>query len=282
MIIKLTRKQRIIIRESSDVYRVMREILMSEQLLDREKEHFWMLGLANNNRLQYVELVSLGSVNATIVEPMNAFRFTVMKGCIKAIMVHNHPSGDLSPSERDMDMTDRLIQVGNILNITVIEHLIISTKSYLSFNDTGLMLKLEKSEKYVPKFELVERIKREEKLIREQMVKEAAEKAELKGKKLGLKLGIKEGEEIGIKKGKRLGIKEGEEKGILKGKKLGINEGKQIGFKEGEELGIKKGEKQKAIEMAKVLIQKGVDVSIIVESSGLTAEEVEKVRASRS
>jgi len=262
MIIKLTRKQRIIIRESSDVYRVMREILMNEQLLDREKEHFWMLGLANNNRLQYVELVSLGSVNATIVEPMNAFRFTVMKGCIKAIMVHNHPSGDLSPSERDMDMTDRLIQVGNILNIMVIEHLIISTKSYLSFNDTGLMLKLEKSEKYVPKFELVERIKREEKLIREQMVKEAAEKAEKKGKKLGLK----EGEEKGLKKGEKIGLKKGEAIGIEKG------------LEKGKELGLKEGEKLKAVEMAKLLLQKGIDPSIIAETSGLTAEEVEKLR----
>lgn len=274
MIIKLTRKQRIIIRESSDVYRVMREILMNEQLLDREKEHFWMLGLANNNRLQYVELVSLGSVNATIVEPMNAFRFTVMKGCIKAIMVHNHPSGDLSPSERDMDMTDRLIQVGNILNIMVIEHLIISTKSYLSFNDTGLMLKLEKSEKYVPKFELVERIKREEKLIREQMVKEAAEKAEKKGKKFG----FKEGEEKGIEKGKKLGIKEGKQIGFKEGEEIGIKKGKQQGIVEGKELGLKEGEKLKAVEMAKLLLQKGIDPSIIAETSGLTAEEVEKLR----
>lgn len=266
MIIKLTRKQRIIIRESSDVYRVMREILMNEQLLDREKEHFWMLGLANNNRLQYVELVSLGSVNATIVEPMNAFRFTVMKGCIKAIMVHNHPSGDLSPSERDMDMTDRLIQVGNILNIMVIEHLIISTKSYLSFNDTGLMLKLEKSEKYVPKFELVERIKREEKLIREQMVKEAAEKAERKGKKLGFKEGELMGMIKGEKRGKRLGIKEGEEIGIKKGEEIGIKKGKEL------------GEKLKAIEIAKVLLLDGIDVALIVKSTGLTAEEVDELR----
>jgi hypothetical protein len=245
-----------------------------------------MLGLANNNRLRYVELVSLGSVNATVVEPMNAFRFTVMKGCVKAILVHNHPSGEMTASELDMDNTDRLIQVGRILNINVVEHLIISTKSYMSFSDTGLLAELEKSEKWVPKFELVERIKREEKLIREQMVKEAAEKAELKGRQIGIKegkhLGFKEGELLGLlmgeKRGKIVGRKEGEEKGIKKGKRLGLKEGEEIGIEKGKELGFREGQELKAIEMAKVLIQKGMDTTFIVDTTGLTAEEVERLK----
>ena len=54
----------------------------------------------------------------------------VMKGAVKVIMAHNHPSGEVDPSNADKDLTDRLIQVGRILNIIVIEHMIISTDSY--------------------------------------------------------------------------------------------------------------------------------------------------------
>ncbi|HZS80961.1 MAG TPA: JAB domain-containing protein, partial [Herbaspirillum sp.] len=60
----------------------------------------------------YIELVSLGSVKSTIVEPMNVYRFAVMKNAVRVIAVHNHPSGNLTPSPHDKDTTDRLIQVG--------------------------------------------------------------------------------------------------------------------------------------------------------------------------
>lgn len=58
--------------------------------------------MASNNTIQFIELVSLGSVNATLVEPMNVFRVAVMKGSEKVILVHNHPSGELNPSEDDI------------------------------------------------------------------------------------------------------------------------------------------------------------------------------------
>jgi DNA repair protein RadC len=152
---------------------------LREEKIDQEKEHFWMIGLANNNKILYIELVSLGSVNATTVEPMNVFRVAVLKGAIKVIMAHNHPSGELKPSPEDKDLTDRLIQVGRILNIKVIEHLIISTMSYLSFTDIGLMEELEQSTKWVPQFELIERIREEEKKIREDALREEKEKAKI-------------------------------------------------------------------------------------------------------
>jgi DNA repair protein RadC len=119
---------------------------------------------------------------------MNVFRWSVMKGCVSVIMVHNHPSGNLKPSEEDMDLTDHLFQVGRILNINVLDHLIISTKSYMSFADTKLLEKLAESPKYVPPFEQIERIRAEEKKIREEAVRVAEEK------------GIKKGEIKGIEK----------------------------------------------------------------------------------
>ena len=163
MTIELSDKQKIKLLNSDDVYTVMQGILLREEKIDQEKEHFWMIGLANNNRILYIELVSLGSVNAVTVEPMNVFRVAVLKGAIKAIIVHNHPSGELKPSDADKDLTDRLIQVGRILNIPIIDHLVISVNSYMSFVDSGLFEQLEQSTKWVPAFELIERIKKEEK-----------------------------------------------------------------------------------------------------------------------
>ncbi len=177
MTIELSDKQKIKLLNSDDVYTVMQGILLREEKIDQEKEHFWMIGLANNNRILYIELVSLGSVNAVTVEPMNVFRVAVLKGAIKAIIVHNHPSGELKPSDADKDLTDRLIQVGRILNIPIIDHLVISVNSYMSFVDSGLFEQLEQSTKWVPAFELIERIKKEEKKIRDQAVQEEKEKA---------------------------------------------------------------------------------------------------------
>lgn len=177
MTIQLSEQQKIKILNAEDVYKVMKEVLLREEKIDQEKEHFWMIGLATNNQILYIELVSLGSVNAANVEPMNVYRVAVMKGAVKVIFVHNHPSGELKPSESDKDVTDRLIQVGRILNIEAIDHLIISTKSYLSFADTGLFENLKRSTKWVPQYELIERIKAEEKIFREDAVKYAVKEA---------------------------------------------------------------------------------------------------------
>ena len=88
-----------------------------------------------------------------------------MKNLSRVILVHNHTPGSLIPSDTDKDITDRLIQVGRILNIDLIDHLIITPKSYISFCSTKLMDELEQSLKYVPTYQVVERIRKEEKLI---------------------------------------------------------------------------------------------------------------------
>jgi len=179
MNIPLTDDQKIKLSSSYPVYKIMREILMREEELDLEREHFWILGLAQNNQLQYVELIGLGSVKAVTVEPMNVFRLAVMKGSVSVILVHNHPSGELLPSEGDNNVTDNLIQVGHILDISVHDHLIINDVFYYSYKDAGLMDELEKSTKYVPPYILKERIRKEEAEIREKQ----AQKSLQKGKK---------------------------------------------------------------------------------------------------
>ena len=158
----------------------MKNILRREDEIDQEKEHFWIIGLDNSHRILFIELVSLGSVNATQIEPMNVFRVAVLKGAVKVILVHNHPSGELEPSEADKQVTDRLIQVGRILNIEVIDHLIISTESFSNFASTDLFEELQKSTRWVPEFELIERIREEEKLLGKEAILHAENAAEMR------------------------------------------------------------------------------------------------------
>ena len=161
MNIKLTEAERIKILNSDDLYGIMQKILLREQKIDQIREHFWVIGLENNNRILFIELISLGTVNKTFAEPMEVFSFALQKRAVSIILCHNHPSGELKPSNEDKDITDRLIQVGIIVDLKVIDHLIISNKSYLSFKDIGLLQELEKSTKYVPSYVLEQRIKKE-------------------------------------------------------------------------------------------------------------------------
>jgi DNA repair protein RadC len=172
MNIQLNKDQKIRIYSSLDIYNVMREILMLEEENDRTKEHFWTIGLDHGQTVLNIELVSLGSGTAAPVEPMEVYSIPLQKKAAKLILVHNHPSGNTLPSPNDEDLTDRLIQVGLILRVPVIDHLIITESSYYSFADSGLLASLAKSEKYVPQY-----------ILKQRYEKEARDKGEEKGKK---------------------------------------------------------------------------------------------------
>jgi DNA repair protein RadC len=161
MNVKLKAGENLRVLNSDDVYFIMQRVLLRENKIRRNREHFWTIGLDNANKILYIELVSIGGTNKTIAEPIQVFRVGVLKGAVKMILVHNHPAGNLEPGTHDKDITDRLIQAGIILDIKVIDHLIITEKTYRSFADTGLMEELEKSTKYVPDFMMKERLKKQ-------------------------------------------------------------------------------------------------------------------------
>lgn len=168
MTIELPEDHPIKILNADDIFQIMVNVLLREEKIDRDKEHFWVVGLATSNKLLFIELISLGTVNKTLVEPMEVFSVALQKRAVNIILIHNHPSGELKPSEQDKDITDRLIQVGNIVNTPVFDHLIITRTSFLSFRDIDLLAKLEASTKYVPTYELIERAKQEATAIAEQ------------------------------------------------------------------------------------------------------------------
>lgn len=184
MDIKLAKNDKRYIEGTDDVYNIMKNVLLRDNKIDQEKEHFWIVGMNLAGYILYIELIALGSYKSVDVEPMNVFRVAVMKNASRVIAVHNHPSGRLSPSVTDKDITDRLIQVGRILNIEFVDHLIISPLSYTSFRSIGLMDELEKSLKYVPTYQVVEQIRKEEQKIARDKTKTVKDKANAEKKVL--------------------------------------------------------------------------------------------------
>ena len=115
-----------------------------------------------------IDTVALGTVDSVNIVPMNVFRNGVWKGCTHAILAHNHPSLEIKPSKHDIDVTDRLYQCGLILELPINDHLIITLKTYYSFEEHGLMAKILKSIKFKPHFKIVEDMKAEAEKIRKQ------------------------------------------------------------------------------------------------------------------
>jgi DNA repair protein RadC len=84
-----------------------------------------------------VELVSLGVVNSALVHPRETFRRAISEGACSIILAHNHPSGDVAPSDEDVTMTRTMHEAGKILGIEVVDHLVFSWKRYYSFRDNS-------------------------------------------------------------------------------------------------------------------------------------------------
>ena len=132
-----TKKQKI--TNPKEIALILRDILVSEDQIDQDKEHFWVIGLNSRNIIQYVELVSLGTLDASLVHPREVFRLAISKGVSHIIVGHNHPSGDTKPSEDDLEITRRLVESGKILGIEVVDHIIISKEGSLSFREKNLI-----------------------------------------------------------------------------------------------------------------------------------------------
>jgi|GEM_PF-457884 len=158
---RLTTHDKIIINYPEQLYLLMKRVLLRKNKTDRNREHFWTIGLENNNRILYIELISMGTVNQTFSEPMDVFGNALKKRAVSVFLVHNHPSGTLYPSKGDETATDRLMQVGNIIKIPVRDHLIITPNNYFSFMENGLMKKLERSISFSPQYKVEERTRKE-------------------------------------------------------------------------------------------------------------------------
>lgn len=112
---------------------------LSPRMADLDHERFHVLFLNRNNELIAEETMFVGGVASTIIDPKVVFRAAIQHLASAIIVAHNHPSGSLRPSQSDRDITSRLVKAGNLFDIMVLDHLIISHKGYYSFADEGEM-----------------------------------------------------------------------------------------------------------------------------------------------
>lgn len=110
-----------------------------ERLCDYRKEVFLALLLDSKNRLIREVQISEGSLNASIVHPREVFAPVLRESAAAVLFVHNHPSGDPNPSREDIEITERLLQVGELMGVRVLDHIIIGNGEYVSLADRGLL-----------------------------------------------------------------------------------------------------------------------------------------------
>lgn len=108
-------------------------------LVRRRVEEFHVLLLNARHELMRRVMVSRGSVNASIVHPREVFRPAIVAAATSVILVHNHPSGDPEPSEEDLAITRRLVQVGELHGIPVLDHVVVARRGFVSFRSRGLL-----------------------------------------------------------------------------------------------------------------------------------------------
>ena len=108
-------------------------------LMKETKEMFLTLHLDGKNRIICMDVVSIGSLNQSIVEPRSVYQTACLSNAAALILVHQHPTGDPSPSSEDISITRRLKEAGEIMGIKVLDHVIVGNGEYLSFVERGLL-----------------------------------------------------------------------------------------------------------------------------------------------
>ncbi len=112
--------------------------LVKGRLKDKKKEHFLALLLDTRNHVFKISEISIGSLDTNIVHPREVFKEAIAASASSVIFVHNHPSGDCTPSTDDIELTRRLFQAGKIIGIDVLDHIILSDHTHLSLKKEGL------------------------------------------------------------------------------------------------------------------------------------------------
>lgn len=122
------------LRSSEDVFRHF-----SERLAKEKREMFYVVLLNNKNRKIREVKISEGSLTASLVHPREVYNPVIRESAAAVIFVHNHPSGDPAPSPEDLEITRRLKEVGEVMGIRVLDHVVIGHDRYYSFSDRGML-----------------------------------------------------------------------------------------------------------------------------------------------
>lgn len=126
--------EKVKITSSSSVFEVLQPVLG-----ELEHEEFWILYLNNSNKIIEQFQISKGGITGTLVDVRITLRKALELGAVSLILAHNHPSGNLNPSEADKQLTRKLKTAAESLDIKILDHIIVTEKSYFSFADEGLL-----------------------------------------------------------------------------------------------------------------------------------------------
>ena len=113
--------------------------LMRAELYDEVIEHFYLILLNRANFVIKKQLISQGGTAGTVVDPKMVFKNALEHMAHSIILVHNHPSGSLEPSEQDKKLTQRLVRIGRDMDLTILDHVIFAVGGYFSFADEGIL-----------------------------------------------------------------------------------------------------------------------------------------------
>ncbi|UTR11239.1 DNA repair protein RadC [Evansella sp. LMS18] len=131
---KFTIEDRYTIRSPEDVANYV-----MEEMRHLTQEHFVALYLNTKNHVLHKQTVFIGSLNASIVHPREVFKEAFRYSAASIVCLHNHPSGDVSPSHEDIEVTKRLVECGRMLGIDVLDHVIIGDKRFCSLKEKGYL-----------------------------------------------------------------------------------------------------------------------------------------------
>ncbi|KAF2519846.1 JAB domain-containing protein [Flavobacterium salilacus subsp. salilacus] len=122
------------ITSSRAVFQIMQPIIG-----ELPHEEFWIIYLNNSNKVIYKNQLSKGGITGTVVDVRIVFKTALEQNAVGIIVVHNHPSGNLRPSDEDKNITRQLKTAGKSLNISVLDHVIVTENGYYSFADEGVL-----------------------------------------------------------------------------------------------------------------------------------------------
>lgn len=116
----------------ADVFKLTKTLIA-----EADREHFLVFSLGMKNEINGIQICSIGTLSEAVIHPREIFKYSILKNASKIIVVHNHPSGDLTPSDADIRSTKQLVEAGNLLGIQVLDHLIVNSDDFFSFAEKG-------------------------------------------------------------------------------------------------------------------------------------------------
>ena len=103
------------------------------------KEYFWLISLTNANKVLSASEINIGTLDTTVINIREIFQTALLTHAKAIILVHNHPSGNVNPSMADKDITKKMKQAAEYLELTILDHIIITKDAYFSFADEGVL-----------------------------------------------------------------------------------------------------------------------------------------------